>query len=232
MLSAFRVTTVVVCAVVCFAVTFSASGQEAKFAVKTAKSEPPKDLDESIRKLLPSESILFQDASGKTVAEFWFRAAIPTDATPEQVKNGVTYREVKQTELFGAVRFEQNYTDYRQQKVKAGVYTLRLGYQPMDGDHAGKSPHLEFLVATEAKRDTKAGILDFKKMFEASAASINAGHAGIFMLFPGKAVDAPEFVSKANNHWALQTKSDVLAGGKKTGTSLGIAVTLVGHAEE
>src|SRR5262245_48447122 len=107
------------------AVTLPVTGQDAKFALKSATSEPPNELDESIRKLLSSESILFQDASGKTIAEFWFRSAIPTDATPEQVKNGVTYREVKQTELFGAVRFEQNYTDYRQQKVKAGVYTLR-----------------------------------------------------------------------------------------------------------
>ena len=132
------------------AVTLPATGQDAKYSVKSAKSEPPKELDESIRKLLPSESILFQDASGKTIAEFWFRSSIPTDATPEQIRNGVTYREVKQTELFGAVRFEQNYTDYRQQKVKAGIYTLRLGYQPMDGDHAGKSPHLDFLVVTAA----------------------------------------------------------------------------------
>ena len=228
MVCAFR------CAVVLLlvAVTLPATAQDAKYSVKAAKSEPPKELDDSIRKLLPSESILFLDASGKTIAEFWFRTAIPTDATPEQVKNGVTYREVKQTELFGAVRFEQNYTDYRQQKVKAGIYTLRLGYQPMDGDHAGKSPHLDVLVVTAADKDAKPGILDFKKMFEASANSINAAHAGVFMLFPGKAVDAPQFVAKENNHWVLATKSDVLAGGKKTGASLGIALTLVGHAEE
>src|SRR5262249_56664781 len=98
---------VVLIVVILIGTTLVATGQEAKFTVKAAKNAPPKDLDESIQKLLPSDSILFLDASGKTVAEFWLRTAIPTDATPEQVKNGVTYREVKQTELFGAVRFEQ-----------------------------------------------------------------------------------------------------------------------------
>ena len=209
-----------------------ATGQEAKYSVKAAKNPPPKELDEAISKLLAEESILFVDASGKTVAEFWFRTAIPADATPDQIKNGVTYKEIKQSELFGAVRFEQNYTDYRQQKVKAGVYTLRLAYQPMDGDHAGKSPELNFLLVQKADKDKSAGLQDPKKMFELSSASINTGHAGVFMLFAAKPADSPEFVSKANNHWALTTKSEVTTGGKKTGAFLGIALTLVGHAEE
>lgn len=208
------------------------TGQEASYAVKAAKNAPPKELDESIRKLLSEDSILFSDASGKTVAEFWFRPAIPAEATAEQIKNGVTYKEIKQSEIFGAVRFEQNYTDYRQQKVKAGVYTLRLGYQPMDGDHAGKSPELNFLVVQLASKDKNPALQDLKKMFEISAASINTGHAGVFMLFPAKPADTPQFSAKANNHWTLTTRSEVLVGGKKTGASIGIALTLVGHAEE
>jgi hypothetical protein len=33
------------------------------------------------------------------------------------------------------------------------------------------------------------------------------------------------------NHWVLQTKSDIAVAGKKTGTSLGIGLTLVGAAD-
>src|SRR5438128_12409459 len=87
-------------------VALIAPAQEGKLSVKTAKAEPPKELNDAIRKLLPSASIVLIDAQGKTVAEFWFRAAVPADATAEQLKNGVTYREVKQSELVGAVRFD------------------------------------------------------------------------------------------------------------------------------
>ena len=48
---------------------------------------------------------------------------------------GVTLREVKQTEVIEAVQFHVDWTDYRKQKVKPGVYTMRLGYQPTDGKH-------------------------------------------------------------------------------------------------
>jgi hypothetical protein len=210
----------------------AAAAQDGKLSVKTAKSEPPKELKDAVRKLLPGESIVLMDAQGKTLAEFWFRTALPADATAEQLKNGVTWREVKQGELVGAVRFEQNSKDYRQQKVKAGVYTLRLVYQPMDGDHAGKSPELEFLVAIAAAKDEKAEPLDYKKMVGASSTSINTGHPAVFMLFPTKPVDSPQLQAKANAHTALATRAEVAVAGKSTGHYLGIAVTVVGHAED
>src|SRR5271157_5203531 len=90
--------------------------EKGKFSVKTADTAPPSELSDAIRKLLRSETIQFLDGTGKTIAELWLRKEIPTDATPEQIKNGITYRELKQSELFGAVRFDRDWTDYRKQK--------------------------------------------------------------------------------------------------------------------
>ena len=73
--------------------------------------------------------------AGKPICDVWFRKEMPTDATPEQVKNGVTYKEVKQTEILGAIQFHKDWSDYRKQKIKTGVYTMRLAYQPSDGKH-------------------------------------------------------------------------------------------------
>src|SRR6266540_2112808 len=123
---------------------------EGKYSIKTvAKSAPPKELDESIRKLLDSSSVQVLDPNNKVLCEVWF----PTEATAEQVKNGLSYRELKETTILGAVRFEQATTDYRKQKIKAGVYTLRLGFQPMDGDHMGTAPHNEFCLLVAADKD-------------------------------------------------------------------------------
>src|SRR6185295_2345448 len=105
-------------------------------------------------------------------------AQLPVDATPTQIKNGLTYREIRQTEILGAVRFDQEWTDYRKQKVKPGVYTLRLGFQPTIDDHVGASEHQEFLLVTAAERDEDADILEPKVLIERSRKSMGTKHPG------------------------------------------------------
>src|SRR5207244_10886537 len=93
-----------------------------KYTIKVGDNPAPKEVAEGINKLLETSSVQLSDPGGKAVCEIWFRRQIPADATPEQIKNGLTYREVKQTELVGAIRFDQPWSDYRKQKVKAGLY--------------------------------------------------------------------------------------------------------------
>lgn len=206
--------------------------QEGKYTIKTTDTPPPKELDPSIQKLLGKTSIQLLDPAGKAIGEFWFRSEIPADATPEQIKNGITYREIRQSEVLGAVRFDQDYTDYRKQKIKAGVYTLRLGYQPADGDHQGSSDFQEFLLVQAADKDKKPELQDFKHMVELSAKSIGTGHPGVFMLAPNSPPGAtPSIVSRPKNHWVVNTKGEIAVAGKKTGAAFGLGLNVVGHAE-
>ncbi len=216
--------------VVLMAIPFAAA-QEGKYSIKTVETPAPKELDPSIQKLLGKSAIQLQDASGKTVAEFWFRPEIPADATPEQIKNGLTWREVRQSEVLGAVRFDQDWSDFRKQKVKAGTYTLRLGYQPADGDHQGSSDFQEFLLVLAADKDKSPEPLEFKQLAEASAKSIGTGHPGVFMLVPIAAPAAPSISARPKNQSVINTKGDIVVGGKKAGAAMGIGLTVVGHAD-
>lgn len=219
------------CAILCLVIAGFAVAQEGKYSIKTGDTPPPKAVSESIQKLLDKKSVQLLAPDGKPIAELWFRANVPADATPEQIKNGITYREVKQSEILGVIRVDQDWSDYRKQKVKPGVYTLRLGYQPADGDHQGASTYKEFLVLVDAAKDTKAELMDYKEMVEHSMKSITTGHPGVLMLFPNpKPGAAPKLEAKEMNHWVLFTKEEITAAGKNTGTSLGIGVTLVGNA--
>jgi hypothetical protein len=202
--------------------------QDSKYAIKTADTSPPKELSEPIRKLLGPASVRFFEGQ-KLLAELWFRKEVPADATPEQIKNGVTYRELKQSEIMGALKVEQDWTDYRKQKVKAGVYTLRLAFQPMDGDHTGSSQFTEFFLILSAAKDTKPALMEPKEMAEASMKTIGTGHPGVFMLFPNNKPGAPQLVSKDNNHWVLNAKEEITVGGEKAG-SIGIGLVVVGNA--
>ena len=192
------------------------------------KSAPPKDLPDAVRKLLVERSVQLLDAKGEVLAEVWMRKEVPAKATEAQVKNGLTYREVPETTLLGAVQLPRQGSDYRKQKVPAGVYTMRLGYQPQDGDHMGTAPYTEFVLLSPAKEDKGAETMEIKALNEMSAKT-TAGHPAVWLLFPpDKGTGDPKLADKGDGHWVLFFKQDVLVGTKKA--TLGIGLALIGHS--
>ncbi len=212
--------------------SFAVSQEGKKYSINTEKADPPKELSDAIQKLIAPEAIQLLDPTGKAICDVWLRKEIPADATPEQLKTGVTYREIKQTEILGAIRFHRDWTDYRKQRIKAGVYTMRVALQPTDGKHtADISDFHDFILVINAKGDTKPGLMEPKKLHETSGDSLALGHPGVFMLWPnytpGK---TPDIAARPKNHWVVNSKADLIVGGKNTGKSIGIGITLVGHS--
>lgn len=221
------------CAALLLAAATVAAAGEGKYSIKPGDAGPPTELSAAVRKVLDAKAVQVRDAQGKAVAEVWLRKEVPADVTPEQIKNGLTYRELSQTELLGAVKFHQDWQDYRKQKVKAGVYTLRLGYQPADGDHAGTSMYQEFAVVADAAKDTKPDVMEPKALVELSMKSIGTAHPGVFMLFPNpKPAAEPKLEAKASDHWVLFARRDLSVKGKKSEGGIGLGITLVGHGNE
>jgi hypothetical protein len=202
------------------------------YSVKVVeKSEPPKEVQEPIRKLLGDQCVQLLDAKEALLAEVWFCKTINAKATDNQIKNGLTYREIPETTVFGVIRFDKQMTDYRKQKIKPGVYTLRLGYQLMDGDHMGTAPYGEFCLASRAEDDKKPDVMEAKALHEMSAKSTNA-HPGVFLLFPGgkDATETPKLVNKGDGHWVVQWKQNIAVGDKKTTINMGL--TLIGFSSQ
>ena len=131
--------------------------------------------------------------------------------------------------MLGAVRFDQQWSDYRKQKIKPGVYTLRLGFQPMDGDHMGTAPFNEFCLISPAKRDEKPGTMDVKAMQQMSGSAVGGSHPGVMLLFPNPMpADAPSVESKPDNIWVVNFKRPVSAAGQPA--ALGFSLVVVGHS--
>lgn len=189
------------------------------------------EIKEPIRALLGEDAIRIQDEKGGTVCTIWFRKEIPSKATPEQVKNGITYREIAATTIVGAIQLPQKWNDFRKQEIPKGVYTLRLAVQPMDGDHMGTSPHNEFCLLCPADKDGKAETMEVKAMHELSASAHGATHPAVLLLFPNsKPADEPSLLSKGSGIWVLQVKRPIVAGTAKT--TLGFGMTVMGHTSE
>jgi hypothetical protein len=204
---------------------------EGKYSIKTDTVAIPKELKEPIGQLLGDNAIILQDDKGTVLAEIWLRKQLPSKATPEQIKNGLTYRELEETTLVGAVRFAQQTGDYRKQKIKPGVYTLRLGFQPMDGDHMGTAPYPEFCLVVPADIDQKPDTMSAKELQEMSSKAAGTSHPGVFLLFPNnKPDDAPKLEDKGEGKWAVSFKEEVVSGSNKG--VLGFSLTLIGHTDQ
>ena len=216
----------------CVLVLSAVSSQEGKkYSIKTMTLPAPTALSEPIQKLLGDSAIQLLDATGKPICDVWLRKEIPAEATPEQIKTGVTFREVKQSEIIGAIQFHSNWTDYRKQKIKAGVYTMRLAYQPTDGKHtADISDYQDFALVIAAKDDKNTALIEMKAFYDKGGDSLDLAHPGVFMLWPNpKPGKEPSLAAQPKNHWVVSSKCSLSVGGKATGTDIGIGITLVGH---
>lgn len=200
-----------------------------KLTLKVEDAPPPKELTEPVRALLDVKGLTVTDGKGKVVCTVWPRKALESKATPDQIQAGLNYTNLDETTVLGAVRFPEGWSDYRKQKVKPGVYTLRLGIQPMDGDHMGTAPYNEFALLGPADKDKKPDLMDPKELHELSVGSTTRKHPGIVLLFPNpKPADAPAVESKPQEHWVLSFKVPVTASGQKA--ALGFSLVVVGHS--
>jgi hypothetical protein len=207
-----------------------ASAAEPKFTAKVEKVEPSMKLVEPVRKLLDQQALVVRDGDA-IVMTIWFRTDIPIKATEEQVKNGLTYREIPEGTLIGALEFPKTFTDYRKQELPAGVYTLRFAVQPDIGDHTGTTPHPEFCLICPASEDKSEEPIEKKKLIELSSKVNEGRHPAVLLLWPNNAKDAVvKVVDKGNGVLVATIKRSVVTDAGKS--MLGFAVTVAGVRKE
>ncbi|MGL6076842.1 MAG: hypothetical protein ACRC8S_22030 [Fimbriiglobus sp.] len=166
-------------------------------------------------------------SSDEEQLRFWFRKSIPGKAAPEQVKNGLSYREIPEGTFLGIVEFKKPFTDYRKQSLPVGVYTLRLAYQPEIGDHAGTAPHTEFLLLLPVEDDKTLDTLEAKAMQKMSGKVTGADHPAVMLLFPHSAkMKEVKVISKTGGIELFTFTRPVLVNDETT--TLGFAITVAG----
>lgn len=206
------------------------SAADDKPTVKVEDAAPPKELSDAVRGVLDGKAMSFFDAKGKLVCTVWPAKSIDSKATAEQAKSGLKYSHVEESTVVGAVKFPDEWRDYRKSKIKAGVYTLRLGLQPMDGDHMGTAPYNEFGLLCPAADDKKPEPLDVEELYKLSTKSTTRKHPGLMLLFPIKAPpEAPAVEGKPKDHWVLSFRVPARAGGEKG--FLGFSLVVIGQTE-
>lgn len=212
-----------VVALLCF--SSAAAAQDYKAAAGTAPVPP--EISAAVRALLSPASISVAGPSGP-LCEIWLRAAIPAAAQPA-TGLGITYGQLVDGSIVGAIHFDAAVKDFRNQTVQPGTYVLRYALQPVDGNHQGVSDYRDFLLLTPAAADTAAANLADNDLYVLSRKASGAGHPSVWSLVPanGAPTSLPGIAhDTSSDFWVLYVKAAV----ETSQTTLGLVI--VGHAEQ
>ena len=206
-----------------------ASGQE-YHATKLDSAAPADALSPEIAKLLAPAGVRITQGDSRVICEIWLAKEWPVAA------NAATSSEILYPlmpgQLVGAIRFPRKSSDFREQDVPAGVYTLRYAHQPVDGAHVGTSATRDFLAMLPAAKDRNPQTLDYKELTAASKETTGTAHPGILSLQKAAASgDAPSVRQDPDHEWTILR---VIGKGKQGSEmkDMPIELVVVGKAAE
>jgi len=192
----------------------------------TKHSDPvPSELAAAVAQALAPGGV--RASAGGASISFWWVKALPlkSDGTD------VAWTGVEEGSLIGAVKIDRDFRDIRGRVVRAGVYTLRYGIQPANGDHLGVSPYRDFLLLSPAAEDTDAAPRGHDGTIELSKHTIGGSHPAVWSIDPPVASEAPMAIHTTDlGHKALVMELPVSRGGASAGM-LRFGVVLVGKIE-
>jgi hypothetical protein len=141
---------------------------------------------------------------GAAYCEIWLRASLPSGAGSNEPN--VTLPNMPVGALLGVIRFDGNGSDRRGQAIKPGVYTLRYGIMPMNGNHQGAAPQRDFLLMTRASEDRDVNATpNFDTLVAMSRKASLTPHPAVLSFWKA-AADSPGFSQQGDSDWVLQSK--------------------------
>ena len=190
-------------------------------------SPAPAGLAAPIAAKLGKSSVRVVVSKGPATLEFWWVDGL-------SVKAGAaapSWADVEEGALVGAVNVSTEFRDIRARVIKPGVYTLRYGIQPDNGDHLGVSPFRQFLLLSPAALDTDPQPRGHDGTVEISKEAIGGSHPAVWSIDPPAAKAAVLQPHKTElDHDAIVMEIPVVRDAEPAGT-LRFGVVLIGKIE-
>lgn len=166
--------------------------------------EPPAEIAPAVLAALNKTGTKIVAANGSTFVEIWLRAEAPPG--PGSGEPNVSLPMIPAGALLGVVRFPSKGADRRGQTIAAGVYTLRYGNYPMNGDHQGVAPQRDFMVLSPAAIDKSAeAVASFDALMNLSRKASGTPHPAVLSFWKADSDFKPGFDKQGDSDWVLQT---------------------------
>ena len=217
---------------VVFSVSMISAATSAEHRVVPLEESPPAEaLSEDILSQLSEHGVAVIRGEKRTVCHIWLCRDWPVAADFKSTSE-VLY-PFKPGQLIGVLRYKRKGGDFRDQDISRGVYTLRYGQQPVDGNHEGTSPTRDFLLLIPADADQSSKPMDPKEMLALSPEAAESRHPALLGL---QKVEGETEILPAMRHnededwWIVQLNGQAKAG--DTAHDLRLDFVVAGHARE
>jgi len=201
------------------------------YKIEKLNEGPPSTLAAGVKGTLDTQGYRVLDADGKPFADVWLRKGAPASAKPSGPKAAVLFPVLADGELIGAIKFAAEGHDYRDQTITPGVYTLRYGLQPVNGDHLGVSVNRDYALLLPAAKDADAADLPRKRLEERSAEAVGTTHPAVLLLLapPESSPDGPSMVNDQTlNTWGAVLPLSLAVKGESGPIPLPMQLVVVG----
>jgi hypothetical protein len=205
------------------------------YSVEPLQQGPPEGLSTEIRASLNSEGYRVLDGDGKVLADLWLRKSIPATSRPAGTEGVIQFPFLQEGELLGAIRFESEGHDYRDQTIVPGLYTARYGLQPVNGDHLGVSPYRDYVLLLPASKDQTLALPPRKQLESQSAEAAGSSHPACFFMLAVPTDPAPSVPSMIHDEdketWRVVVPLRLEIQGESSPITYPVSIILVGFSE-
>ena len=198
----------------------AATAAFAQYKARPAE-DPPADASAPVLGAMNKAGTKIVADNGSAYCEIWLRSTMPTG--PNTGESSVTLPTIPKGALLGLLRFDAKGSDRRGQTIAPGVYTLRYGDYPVNGNHQGVAPQRDFLLLVPAALDKSPdAVADFDALVELSRKASAAPHPAVLSFWKADADDKPGFQKQGEKDWVLTAN----LGDTK------VSIILIGKADE
>lgn len=206
------------------------------YKVESLKTGPPSAVAPEIAATLRPDGYRILDDQGKPFAEVWLRKSIPATEKPAGAKGVIQFPFLQESELLGVMNLIGEAHDYRDQSIAKGVYTMRYGLQPVNGDHLGVSPFRDYALLLPAAKDKAVAVLPRKQLETQSAESAGSSHPAVFFMIAAPATGggspAPSMIhDEEKNTWRVLVPLDLAVKGEAKPMPYPVSIIVVGASE-
>ncbi len=211
-----------------FLTTTIANSQE--YSVELIEQPPQaEDLAPELTQQFAPKGYRVKRDTSRTICEIWLCKDLQVTANFEPA-NGRLY-PFQPGQLIGIVHYSRKSTEFRNQTLASGWYTLRFELQPIDGNHVGTSPTRDFLLLVAAEHDEADKDWDLEELQSLSSEAAGSSHPAMICLQEPVQDAKPLVRHNADaDWWILHLMLTAKSGGESIDLPLDLVVD--GHAAE
>lgn len=167
----------------------ASSARAVDYRVEPLKEAAPADeISAEIAAALSPSGVRVIRGSETTLCDIWLSKEL--NGIPDFKPTSEVLYPLRPGQFVGVARFARKGSDFRDQDIESATYTLRYAQQPVDGAHVGTSLTRDFLLLSQAKKDTTLATLEYKPLTKQSAEAAGSSHPALLSM--QRAMAAPD----------------------------------------